>query len=105
MAVPGTRASPALGVLEREHRFFDVARIRLWRAEDGTPIRPGLEAALATFEELGAHPHLSGPIGSTPARLDRDDGPRALVSGAEASLGRAGELFAKGICRWWALYQ
>lgn len=53
--VPGTRAS-ALAVLEREHRVFDVARIRLWMAEDGTDAS-GLDQALATFEELGAHPY------------------------------------------------
>ena len=53
--VPGTRAS-ALPVLDREHRIFDVARIRLWLAEDGTDAS-GLDAALATFEELGAHPY------------------------------------------------
>jgi hypothetical protein len=53
--VPGNRSS-ALGVLEREHRIFDVARIRLWLAEDSTD-RSGLEAALATFEELGAQPY------------------------------------------------
>jgi tetratricopeptide (TPR) repeat protein len=54
--VPGTRAS-ALDVLEREHRVFDVARLRLWLAEDGDP--SGVADARAAFEELGAHPYLA----------------------------------------------
>jgi tetratricopeptide (TPR) repeat protein len=54
--VPGGRAE-ALGVLDREHRLFDAARIRLWLAEDGDPSQ--LAAAAATFEELGAHPYIA----------------------------------------------
>ena len=54
--VPSGRAD-ALPVLDREHRLLDAARIRLWLAEeaDGSP---ELAAAVATFEELGAHSHL-----------------------------------------------
>lgn len=46
----------ALPTLDREHRIFDAARIRLWLAEEGQD--PGeLAAAASTFEELAAHPH------------------------------------------------
>jgi hypothetical protein len=47
----------ALPVLDREHRLFDAARVRLWLAEDGTA-PDQLPVASATFEELGAHPYL-----------------------------------------------
>jgi tetratricopeptide (TPR) repeat protein len=44
--------------LEDHHRVFDVARIRLWLAEERRD--PSLLAgARATFEELGAHPYLA----------------------------------------------
>ena len=47
----------AIPVLEREHRNFDVARIRLWLAEEsGDPAL--LASASRTFEELAAHPYL-----------------------------------------------
>lgn len=52
--VPGGRDA-SLGALDREHRLFDAARVRLWLAEDGDP--SGLDAAAAVFEELGAHPY------------------------------------------------
>ena len=54
--VPSGRAD-ALPVLDREHRLLDAARIRLWLAEEAGG-SPELAAAVATFEELGAHPHL-----------------------------------------------
>jgi class 3 adenylate cyclase/tetratricopeptide (TPR) repeat protein len=53
---PGT--AEALELLDREHRTFDVARILLWQAEAGEPVRD-LARAIATFEELGAHPYLA----------------------------------------------
>ncbi|HET9416964.1 MAG TPA: hypothetical protein VFP30_05415, partial [Candidatus Limnocylindria bacterium] len=49
--------SAALPVLDREHRLFDAARVRLWLAEDGMELDE-LPSALATFEELGAHPYV-----------------------------------------------
>ena len=52
---PGT--DEALGVLDREHRPFDVARINLWRAEAGEPV-PDLARATVLFEELGAPSYL-----------------------------------------------
>ena len=52
---PGT--VEALALLGQEHRPFDVARIRLWMAEAGDPAAD-LTAAIATFDELGAHPYL-----------------------------------------------
>jgi class 3 adenylate cyclase/tetratricopeptide (TPR) repeat protein len=52
---PGT--ADALALLDREHRQFDVARINLWLAEAGEPA-PELASAIATLEELGAHPYL-----------------------------------------------
>ena len=54
--VPGGRAS-AIPVLDREHRRFDAARIRLWLAEDGDQAAD-LPGATAVFDELGAHPYL-----------------------------------------------
>ena len=54
--VPGGRAS-ALEVLDREHRRFDAARVRLWLAESGEP-DADLSTAAAVFEELSAHPYL-----------------------------------------------
>jgi adenylate cyclase len=53
----GPGRSAALPALDREHRLFDAARVRLWRAEElgGSPELP---AAVAAFEELGAHPYL-----------------------------------------------
>ena len=53
---PGARAS-ALGVLDREHRRFDAARIRLWLAEEGDTT-VDLAAAAGVFKELAAHPYL-----------------------------------------------
>jgi hypothetical protein len=53
---PGGR-SGALSVLEREHRLFDAARIKLWLAEEAGGRSPDLDAASATFDELGAHPY------------------------------------------------
>jgi hypothetical protein len=53
--VPGRR--DALSVLDREHRTFDAARVRLWLAEDGGT--SDLAAASTVFEELGAHPYLA----------------------------------------------
>ena len=52
---PGT--DEAIGVLETEHRPFDVARINLWKAEAGESATD-LARAAALFEELGAHPYL-----------------------------------------------
>ena len=52
---PGALA--ALPVLDREHRLFDAARIRLWLAEEGGG-RAGPRLAAAIFEELGAHPYI-----------------------------------------------
>jgi tetratricopeptide (TPR) repeat protein len=49
--------SSALSVLDREHRRFDAARVRLWMAEEGRGSSE-LPAAVAAFEELGAHPYL-----------------------------------------------
>ena len=50
--------SAALAILDREHRRFDAARVRLWLAEEGGGSSE-LSAAVATFEELGAHPYLA----------------------------------------------
>jgi adenylate cyclase len=47
----------ALATLEREHRLLDVARIRLWLAEEGAD-GSGFAEAERTFEELGARPYL-----------------------------------------------
>ncbi len=47
----------ALAILDEEQRPFDAARVRLWRAEAGEP-NAGLDEAVATFEDLGAHPYL-----------------------------------------------
>ncbi|MDQ2941701.1 MAG: AAA family ATPase [Chloroflexota bacterium] len=48
----------ALPRLEDHHRVFDVARIRLWLAEERQD--PGLLAGAGrTFEDLGAHPYLA----------------------------------------------
>jgi adenylate cyclase len=55
--VPSGR-SGALPVLDREHRLFDAARIRLWLAEESDGSAE-LSAAVATFEEVGAHPYLA----------------------------------------------
>jgi hypothetical protein len=44
-------------VLDREHRRFDAARIRLWLAEDGET-GADLPEVIAVFEELGAHPYV-----------------------------------------------
>jgi adenylate cyclase len=55
--VPSGRAG-ALAVLDGEHRVFDAARIRLWLAEEAGSSAE-LAAAVATFEELGAHPSLA----------------------------------------------
>ncbi len=55
--LPASRSS-ALSVLEREHRLFDAARIRLWLAEDGDPSSADLDTARTTFAELAAHPYL-----------------------------------------------
>jgi hypothetical protein len=54
--IPGGRAS-ALAVLDREHRRFDAARIRLWLAEEGEGAAD-LAEVIAVFEELGAHPYV-----------------------------------------------
>ncbi|MGH2384933.1 MAG: tetratricopeptide repeat protein, partial [Candidatus Limnocylindria bacterium] len=56
-ARPAGRAE-AVSTLDREHRIFDVARIRLWLAEEsgGDPV--DLDGASRTFEELAAHPYL-----------------------------------------------
>lgn len=43
-----------------EHRLFDAARIRLWLAEKAGGSAPDLDAASATFDELGAHPYAEG---------------------------------------------
>jgi adenylate cyclase len=48
----------AVAVLEREHRLFDVARIRLWLAEAGDGSAADLRSASAMFEDLGAQPYL-----------------------------------------------
>ena len=56
-AEPFPSTDEALALLDQEHRPFDVARIRLWMAEAGEPA-PDLAAAIATFDELGAHPYL-----------------------------------------------
>jgi len=50
--LPG-RAEAAI-LLDREHRLFDAARIRLWLAEGGASVETA-----RTFEELGAHPYLA----------------------------------------------
>ncbi len=47
----------AISVLEREHRCFDAARVRLWLAEDGHPDMA--EPARSTFAGLGAHAFLT----------------------------------------------
>jgi tetratricopeptide (TPR) repeat protein len=47
----------ALTVLDREHRRFDAARVRLWLAEEAHG-SPDLAEAIAVFDELGAHPYL-----------------------------------------------
>ncbi len=47
----------ALPILDREHRLFDAARIRLWLAEEGGG-RADLVLAAAIFGELGAHPYI-----------------------------------------------
>jgi len=53
-SIPGR--AEAITVLDREHRIFDAARVRLWLAEAGTD--SGLAtAAAAVLEELGAHPY------------------------------------------------
>jgi len=48
----------ALPTLEEHHRTFDLARIRLWLAEERGDASL-LAGAEATFEELGAHPYLA----------------------------------------------
>jgi adenylate cyclase len=55
LAFPGP--DEGAGTLDREHRLFDAARVRLWTAEEA---RDGgrLADASATFEMLGAHPYL-----------------------------------------------
>ena len=53
----GDGRAEAVGVLDREHRLFDAARIGLWLAEDGDAAGD-LRAATLVFEELNAHPHL-----------------------------------------------
>jgi tetratricopeptide (TPR) repeat protein len=53
---PGRLA--ALPTLEEHHRTFDVARIRLWLAEERGDASL-LAGAESTFEELGAHPYLA----------------------------------------------
>ena len=50
--------SGALPILDREHRLFDGARIRLWLAEEAGGSAE-LGAVAAAFEELGAHPYLA----------------------------------------------
>ncbi len=64
--VPGGRRE-ALGVLDREHRTFDAARVRLWLAEDGDDA--GLSDATAAFADLRAQPYLErARPGAAPAR-------------------------------------
>ena len=53
---PGRLA--ALPTLEDHHRIFDVARIRLWLAEERGDASL-LAGARGTFEELAAHPYLA----------------------------------------------
>jgi hypothetical protein len=48
----------ALSVLDREHRVFDAARVRLWLAEEGGSSDLAAGAA-SVFEELGAQPYLA----------------------------------------------
>jgi tetratricopeptide (TPR) repeat protein len=50
----GSGRLAALPVLDREHRTFDAARIRLWLAEEGDASE--LATASAVFRELSAHP-------------------------------------------------
>jgi adenylate cyclase len=54
--LPGRAA--ALPVLDREHRLFDAARVRLWLAEEHGS-SDELAVATATFDELAAHPYLA----------------------------------------------
>ncbi len=53
--MPGGRRD-ALAVLDREHRTFDAARVRLWLAEDGDD--EGVAGATAVFADLRAQPYL-----------------------------------------------
>jgi adenylate cyclase len=62
-AEPFPSTLDALPILDREHRWFDSARIRLWLAEAGEPDAADLlERARAMFEELGAQPYLQRAI-------------------------------------------
>jgi hypothetical protein len=49
----------AIPILEREHRVFDAARVRLWLAEGGAGSEASGDAGAATFDELGAAPYLA----------------------------------------------
>jgi adenylate cyclase len=57
----------AADTVEREHRLFDAARIRLWLGEERGD-RAMLDAARATFEALGAQPFIARSA-STPEPL------------------------------------
>ncbi|MEP6680593.1 MAG: hypothetical protein ABJB65_03850, partial [Chloroflexota bacterium] len=48
----------ALPTLDDHHRTFDVARVKLWLAEE-RPEAAFLADARRTFEELGAHPYIA----------------------------------------------
>jgi hypothetical protein len=54
-AFPGSEQ--ALAILDREHRVFDAARVRLWLAEAGEVVATAAVPA-ATFAELGARAYL-----------------------------------------------
>ena len=57
-SVPLPGRAEAAAVLDREHRRFDAARIRLWLAEEASDAVLLADAA-DVFEELAAHPYLA----------------------------------------------
>jgi len=54
----GPGRTDAAALLDREHRIFDAARIRLWLAEKAGD-RTLLADAPRVFEELGGQPYLA----------------------------------------------